>query len=558
MSGFLILFAIVAIITIVTGVIVIIADKYTGCLDKYGFYVKKYLFLSSIMGIAYYITVKYNNSDWDLWARLAVGKIFSQIGNVLPHDIFAYTQIKQFWVDHEWGAGAVFYYLGHNFGDTGLLTLKFLILFAIAMFVFATNQNRRDGSEKPYRLSYYILLFWAICPAFDNVIRSHVFTYFFFAFWIFALDKVRQGQNKYVWILPVTMLIWANMHGGFLAGLGIVALFALGELINRRSPLKYLIILATSGLATLINPYGFKYWSYLLSAVTMDRPFVNEWAPLNFFGSVSQVIGFKIFVALTLLSLIYMLIKRFKEINWAEILILVVTFYMGMKHIRHVIFFAIAAASYIYYWLYPAINWYTFNVVGKLYSLFPPLLRKIGKLHREIFVYTIIFIFSLVSLVSLPRSVAVRDGMFPTKAVKFIQINHLSGNLLVLFNWGSYALWKLYPQCRVAVDGRYEEVYTDALIGDIARFHYVGASWDGLLRNYHTDLMLIPTEYDDLTRNLLMLDDWKVVYKDKLAMVFVPKSKSKRHWKMPPAKFDAAAEKYMSDIKVTSDMMKIK
>jgi hypothetical protein len=506
--------------------------------------------LSGILGIIYFITVKYNNSDWDLWARFAVGKIFSQIGNVLPHDIFAYTPTKQFWVDHEWGAGAIFYYLAHHYGDLGLLALKFVILLGIFLSVFYTNQSRNNQEDNPYRISYYILLFFSILPAFDSVIRSHVFTYFFFAIWLYALDLVRSGKNKIIWLFPATMVVWANTHGGFLAGLGIVAIFAIGELINRRNPLKYLLILALSGIATLINPYGFKYWSFLISAVTMNRPYVNEWAPLDFFASITQVLGFKIFVILALLSLIFMFIKRFKDINWSDVLILFITFYMSMKHIRHVIFFSIAAASYIYYWLYPAINWYTFNIISKFYSLFPDILRKIGRVYREILVYFIIVVFSFASLVALPRKIKVRENMFPVRSVKFIQINHLSGNLLVLFNWGSYALWKLYPQCRVAVDGRYEEVYTNDLIGDVARFHYVGKSWDGLLTKYHADLILVPMEYKELYGNIKMLEDWKEIYKDKMAAVFVPKSINKKKWIMPPKDFNAESEKYISDIKV--------
>lgn len=548
MNSLMIVLAFIAIVAVIIDVVVLVADKYFGFLDKYGFNIKKYLFLSGIMSVIYLITLKYNNSDWDLWARFAVGKIFSQIGNVLPQDIFAYTPTKQFWVDHEWGAGAVFYYLGHNFGDAGLLTLKYLILFGIFMFVFLTNQHRENG-DKPYRISYYFLLLFAILPAFDNVIRSHAFTYFFFAFWLYALDLVRKGQNRIIWVFPVTMLIWANLHGGFLAGLGIVGIFAVGEFINKRSPLKYLLILALSGLATLINPYGLKYWSFIISAVTMNRPFVNEWAPLNFFASVTQVPGFKIFAILTLLSLIYMFVKRFKEINWADILILAVTFYMSVKHIRHVIFFSIAAASYIYYWLYPAINWYTFNIIGKVYALFPDLLRKVGKVYRETVVYTLILLVGFMLIVSLPRKIEVNDGMFPTRAVKFIQDNKLSGNLLVLFNWGSYALWKLYPQCKIAVDGRYEEVYSESFIGDVARFHYVGVNWEGLLTKYHADLMLIPTDYEDLCDHLKRLPGWKIAYQDKLAIVFVPKSMNKK-WIMPSKDFSANDEKYVSNIKV--------
>ena len=122
--------------------------------------------------------------------------------------------------------------------------------------------------------------------------------------------------------------------------------------------------------------------------------------------------------------------------------------------------------------------------------------------------------------------------------------------MLVLFNWGSYALWKLYPQNKVAVDGRYEEVYKNSLIDEVARFHYAQPNWDGLLKNYHTDVMLIPLDYKDLYKKITELNDWVIVYKDDVAAVLVPKSKSKQHWTKIPKKFNPAKEKFISNIRI--------
>ena len=126
----------------------------------------------------------------------------------------------------------------------------------------------------------------------------------------------------------------------------------------------------------------------------------------------------------------------------------------------------------------------------------------------------------------------------------------MSGNLLVLFNWGSYALWKLYPQCRVAVDGRYEEVYSDDFIDEVARFHYVGRglSWMDLLNKYHSDIILINTEYE-VYKYLLRLDSWKIVYKDEISAVFIPARLKKNNWIIPDREYNTDNEKFKSNIK---------
>ena len=62
--------------------------------------------------------------------------------------------------------------------------------------------------------------------------------------------------------------------------------------------------------------------------------------------------------------------------------------------------------------------------------------------------------------------------------------------------------------------------------------------------------MLIPTSYDDLCKKLTALSDWKIIYKDESAIVFIPKSKDKGNWIKVPKNFDAQKEKYISNIKI--------
>src|SRR5262249_42708894 len=49
----------------------------------------------------------------------------------------------------------------------------------------------------------------------------------------------------------------------------------------------------------------------------------------------------------------------------------------------------------------------------------------------------------------LRGQIFVAPGQFPVAAVRFMKQNGLSGNLLVPFDWGEYAIWHLYPRCPV-------------------------------------------------------------------------------------------------------------
>ena len=503
---------------------------------------KKNIFFLSIVLIIYFLTASQSHADWDLWARLAVGKMFFATGSVLKHDIFAYTPTKPIWIDHEWLSGVVFYYLVDKFGDLGLCLLKVVLLFSVFLSIFKLNQLKFP-EQNQYRIIYYAFFLYAILFGFLTTIQSHCFTFLFFALWMYLLELVKRENNRLIWLFPATMVLWANLHGGFLAGLGLVFLYSIGEALNRRKFAKYILILVISALATLINPYGVKYLPYLIEAVTMQRPFLTEWIPLDLFGPFSLAFGFKIFAVFTLFTLPYMLLKKFKEINWAEILILAATFWISLQHIMHNIFFIIASAGYITGYFYQAFDFYTKQIQAVFQY---KIIRRTLKI-TDFVIYGLIILIGALTIHFVPLKVKVDSGRFPVKAVNFIQQNNLSGNLLVLFNWGSYALWQLYPQCLVAVDGRYDGVYPESLINEVARFHYAGKDWDDLMTKHHADIILINTDYA-VYNKLIKLEDWRVVYKDDTSAVFIPVSKNKDHWIVPDEKFNIDNEKFKTRV----------
>src|SRR5215468_2202913 len=63
-------------------------------------------------------------TDADVWAKLALGAYVWKFGAPPRHDFFAFTPVLPEYVDHEWGAGTVFYSLLRLFGPTSLMWLK--------------------------------------------------------------------------------------------------------------------------------------------------------------------------------------------------------------------------------------------------------------------------------------------------------------------------------------------------------------------------------------------------------------------------------------------------
>ncbi|OGI22561.1 MAG: hypothetical protein A2287_07370 [Candidatus Melainabacteria bacterium RIFOXYA12_FULL_32_12] len=497
---------------------------------------KRFFFYLTLILISYICAVIVNHPDNDLWARLAVGSLFFQTGGVLRHDIFAYTPTKDLWVDHEWGSGVIFYFFVDKFGDWGLFLLKAILLLMIFVLL---SKIIRLYIEKNLHIEvfYFIFLAFSILPGIANLLRSQIFTLLFFVFWIYILERVRRGENRLLWTLPVTMIIWANLHGGFVTGLGLLLIYALGEYLNKKDFLKYLWILGLSILVTLINPYGINYWSYILDATTMSRSLIGEWMPVSLVDGPFHIIngvsihilsGFFLFLLLTLIVGIRLLINQTKA-DWVKILLIGITLYLGLKHQRHVVFFIFVVSGLLYH-----------QYLALFYSIFDLIKNKMGEkfsrylvLSKNMLVYVLIISACMFFVPTLPNKIAVKPIFYPVGAFEFIKQNNLSGNLATTYGWGSYALWKLYPQCKVLIDGRYEEVYPNDVYELAMNFsEHLNDNWYKFLDYFHTDI-IVASKLKYLSDDLEILGGWKVVYEDAVSVVFLPLDKIKDSYIYP-------------------------
>jgi len=558
------------------------------------------LFFTAIVALIYALCSMNNGADRDLWHRLAVGQIFWQTG-ILNHDIFAYTPVKNLWVDHEWGSGVIFYSLAHLAGDYGLIFLKIFLLFAVFLAIYSANRLKSNKNDN-LRIGFYTITIFAILVGFQSTVRSQVFTYFFFALWIYLLERIRTGEKtslkhcfKYIWIFPATMLLWSNLHGGFIAGFGLLGIYAVGEFLNRKNPLIYLTILAISLPVTLINPYGPKFWDYMITAVTMPRPYITEWQPLNLLAPVLEFIAFKILLLITLLGWGYKILSKNKQIDmnefkfqnsfllgrtsdiqhsrcripgrvvksfqrqlidvasaffhsrcridWTGAILLAVTLYLSVRHQRHVVFFAMAASIFSYQYFYEFINAVYRKYIDKLWNFLPLKKQELVLFTVKSIIFLNIIALSIYIGIKNPLTIKVHDAEYPTKAVEFIKINNIKGNLLLPFNWGSYALWKLHPQCKVSIDGRYEETYPDFVYKEVTDFAFYNKGWDNVLRKYHNDIILLPLDTETY-KQLKKLKNWKMIYKDKYSAIFIPASAISKKWKMPDKNINYSKTKF--------------
>lgn len=492
------------------------------------------------------------NPDYDLFARLIAGKSVVENGIVLKHDFYSYTP-THLWLDHEWGASAVIYCvskLSNLFKVHTLYILsafKSLLIFTI--FAIATIcVNAKNPKFSPYNILYFTFGVFASNIAFASTIRCHMFSFLFFALFVSILEQYRKHEKKYLLtFLPILMLIWGNTHGGCLSGLGLIAIYAIGEALNKKSPLPYLITLIVSSLVLFINPYGTEYVKFLFSAGTMNRELISEWAS-PFANSFFYAFKFKIYIVFMLLiGLIKSFENKFnlKIADKTKLTLLVSTAYLAVSHTKLLPFFVISSAIFMFD-----------DVLSVLNKILPlkKLLNPQNKYTYAIILLMSLCIFQLNSFAptASKNTISVTDNYLPYQAIEFLKSNNIKGNLLLDMTYGSYAAYRLYPENKIFMDGRYEEVYSPDLLIELKDFFRMdGKDFDKILTKYPTDIILLQKEHTEKLSEFLKGKNWVEIYSDRSFYIFVsptyPKTTEKQVF------FDS---KTMFETKITSDFLK--
>lgn len=486
---------------------------------------KTLLFFITLFLLILAFSMSATHFDFDLWARLIAGMGVINGGHVLTEDFLSYTPVHTWW-DHEWGAGVIFYAFLKFLGPYSLIILQAIMLFLIFFTISKIIKLRTN--ETPYNILFYFFTLMAVMDNLNNPIRCHMFSFLFFTIFIYILEKVRQGNNKLLFIIPFMTILWNNIHGGVVSGLGLIGMYALGEFLNKKSYLKYIYTLIVSLLTLIINPWGYKYIQFLFMANTMQRPYIIEWWGLFSKYYFLKQIKFKLFMFASIAIesiIIYKNIKLQKIKTWYEkadkvkYIILLATLYLAISHVKLLPFFAIATICFVYEDFY--------NLIKNIE--FPKWKDKI--------IYIAILSISIFTFLIKDFSIPVGMNVYPIKEVEFIKLNKLKGNILSNFGFGSYISYKLYPNNLIYMDGRYEEVYYDYMVPVLKEFFLAYPNWKQLITYFPPDIMILEKSYP-IYNVINKSNDWQNAYEGEYFGVFVSKKIAKKDYIIPTNNID--------------------
>lgn len=449
--------------------------------------------------------------DPDLFWHLRTGQLILETGSIPTNDPFSYTIPHRPWTTHEWLSEVILYAIYSLSGQEGL------ILFFAGIITVAFGLIYWLSPGKPY-IAGLVTLLATLASAIAWGVRPQMFSLLLTAIILAALEGYRQGKERTLWLIPPLMVLWVNLHGGYLLGLALLGIYLGGAVISRwlqkeSGPIRPLALAFVASLvATLFSPHGPAILVYpwiTLTSPTMQS-YIIEWQSPDFHQN--QFLPFALLILLCIPSLAF----SQKRPTATELLLLLAFGYASLRSARHIPLFALVAGPIISRHLEHfarSKGWTT------LFSTTANRTRPGFALLNWITLLIVILGATLKINTSLTNNAAAQSKFFPVAAVDWMQSEGISGRIYNLYEWGGYLIWRLYPQQQVYIDGR-ADVYGDAFIEEYLDAYRMREGWLEPLQKYGVDLVLLD-RVSPLANHLQADAAWERVYADDLAVILV-------------------------------------
>jgi hypothetical protein len=238
-------------------------------------------------------------------------------------------------------------------------------------------------------------------------------------------------------------------------------------------------VAAICGTVTFINPYGLDFWRYLIPALLHPRLRILEWRPLPPFA-LDDFWGFRLLFVLTLAAIVLGW-KKVERKNWPGLAVLALTAFMGWRSRRHGPFLAASALAFA--------GPYFQAILGRRFDLLP----VTGLAYAAL---TLWITFRFLPGASLyPLSPIGED---PVREVDILAKAGVKGNVATPFGWGSYVSWRLYPDLKISMDGRYETTFPESTFDLNNSFYDHQGDWFRLGREYKVDYVILDLQTEAL------------------------------------------------------------
>ncbi len=503
----------------------------------------------TLVAVAFFFLVAasatFKISTYDIWWHLAYGQLIFETGEIPRADVFSYTAEGAERTDHEWGFQALVFALYRLGGHSALILAKALWLAFVALLVY--RFVRRELVLSPSAAALVLVPF-ALAGHNRYVLRPDIVSLGFAVILATALFRRRPAAPtlKDLWWIPGLFAVWANLHGGLIVGVVLLGMFLAGRLVelgwgrlrgagsagslsasrDGRPDGQTLVALLLLSLAGgLINPFLHHVYavSFHITSLHESGVFRNlEWQPPQW------PTHWLFFVLVAASGLV--VAARWRRPDWPAIFGLAFVAFIALKYVRNLAFFGLLAPIFLAAMIATEPEASNAQWRQRLSGLVPAPLTAV-----------LLALIGISFLGGNPRfasGLGVDQRRLPVAAVDFLETARPPGQLFNAHAFGGYAIWRLYPDNQVFIDGR-DDIFAD-LRARLGRAVVDSRLWHELLDEYrvgHTLLEYLGRLEEVRVQdprggpprvtlrpyafNHFPPDSWALVYFDDVAMVYV-------------------------------------
>jgi hypothetical protein len=461
--------------------------------------------------------------DPDLWWHLESGRYIALHHVVPTRDFLSFTARGRPWTDHEWLSELLLYGLYRIGGLWGPIIFFALAICATFGLVYAATVRR--GVHPILALFLLAGALVAASPALGA--RPQMVTLFFLAVYALVLLAFETGRDRRLLVmLPLLMLVWVNMHAGFVLGLALLALTVAGEWLNRMTrregalsggELRALAVaLGVTALATVVNPTGVREVLYPLVWIfpTSFANSLTEWVSTDFHMPQMMV-----FEAMLLLLIGSFFVAR-PRVNWTHLLLVLAFTHLAVSQVRNVSVWMVLITPLLAVYLRDAfvtLQGYT----GGLQYRRRPVRGRLAPILNVVLLLMMALVYvgeatHYINGVALKQN---EQSTFPVGAVAYLQRHALPPHVFASYAWGGYVLWHLSPRYQDFIEGRANTVYTAQTLSAYLDGYSAAPDWQRVFSRYHVQDVLVDRGAP-IAQVLALNPHWRRVFVDKVAVLY--------------------------------------
>ncbi|MGE3714090.1 MAG: hypothetical protein AB7F82_06130, partial [Alphaproteobacteria bacterium] len=439
----------------------------------------------------------------DIPWHIAAGDLFRANGIIATNDPWSYSAGHTPWYDVSWLWDILLSWLNENFGVVALYYLAAFLLATILALLCVTLHNRRDIPQ--FFILLTLMVVWYVQLAFmyaQPVLMSMLFVVIFHHF----LHQSRTAEKRSLLVLPLFMLGWVNMHGGFIIGFALIAIYALEAWeTQQRAWFRRLVWCAAACAATsLINPnHIFLYDAAYRVMVSPINPYLIEWKTLTIGDNTSfSVIILLLFVVTNLRDVRIPLADRILALLWLL---------YALHAQRAFAVLALVAAPYLAY------SWYTLarhaqpdkvdaNVIVIKNGNKEKLLGATG-IVLALLLCTATPVFSAL----VPKEKLADDPYGVRAAMAVVEQKIPGARVLNDFNIGGYLIYNGRGEFPVFLDGRAGTAYPNHVMEEYITLMALEPGHENIIARYDINAILTPN-FGRLYEAAKASPHWKRIY----------------------------------------------